>query len=207
MYYQIVKVIVSLILRILARIEIVGVENVPPKGPYIVICNHLGRFDPPLLLIALPVRMIVLAASKYQNHPIFGPLLSSMGAIYVRRGEVDRQALRACRDALERGGILGMAPEGTRSPMGALQEGHTGVAYLASRTGVPILPVAITGTEKITASLKRFRRDRVKAVIGETFTLPDIEGKATGQQLKELTELIMRHLAGMLPEEYRGVYR
>ena len=207
MYYRIVKMIISLIYRLLARIEIVGVENVPQKGPYIVICNHLSSFDPPLLLITLPVRMTVLAANKYRSHPIFGPFLSSMGATYVRRGEVDRQALRACLDVLRRGGIIGIAPEGTRSPTGALQEGHTGVAYLASRAGVPILPVVVTGTEKMPASLKRLRRGQVKAVIGETFTLPITERKARGKQLKEFTELIMRHLADMLPEEYRGVYR
>jgi 1-acyl-sn-glycerol-3-phosphate acyltransferase len=206
MYYQIVKTICSLIFRLLARIEIVGAENAPQKGPCIVICNHLSHFDPPLLLIALPVRMTVLAANKYRNHPVFGPFLSSMGAIYVRRGEVDRQALRACLDILGEGGIIGMAPEGTRSPTGALQEGHTGVAYLASRAGVPILPVAVTGTEKMPASLKRLRRGQVKAVIGETFILPITERKARGKQLKEFTELIMLRLAEILPEEYRGVY-
>ena len=130
MYYQIVKIVFSLIYRLMARIEIVGVENVPQKGPYIVICNHLHRFDPPLVAIALPARMVFLAANKYRSHPIFGPFMSSVGAIYVRRGEVDRQALRACLDVLRVGGIIGMAPEGTRSPTGALQKGRTGVAYL-----------------------------------------------------------------------------
>jgi 1-acyl-sn-glycerol-3-phosphate acyltransferase len=207
MYYRIVKMIFSLIYRLLACIEIIGAENVPQEGPYIVVSNHISSFDPPLLLIALPGRMTVLAANKYRSHPIFGPFLSSMGAIYVRRGEVDRQALRACLDVLRGGGIMGMAPEGTRSPTGGLQEGRTGVAYLASRTGVPILPVAITGTEKMLASLKRFHRGQMKAVIGETFTLPVTERKARGKQLKEFTELIMRRLADMLPEEYRGVYR
>jgi 1-acyl-sn-glycerol-3-phosphate acyltransferase len=207
MYYRIVKMITSLLYRLLARIEIVGVENVPQEGPYIVICNHLSSFDPPLLLIALPIRMMVLAADKYRNHPIFGPVMSSMGTIYVQRGEVDRQALRACLDFLRGGGIIGIAPEGTRSPTGALQEGRTGVAYLASRAEVPILPVAVTGTEKMPANLKRLRRGQVKAVIGEPFTLPVTERKARSRHLKEFTELIMRRLADMLPEEYRGVYR
>ncbi len=207
MYYRIVKSIIGAILKLLAHIEIVGVENVPPRGPYIVICNHLSIFDPPLLLIALPVQVTVLAASKYRHHPLFAPLLSSMGAIYVRRGEVDRRALRACLDTLRKGGIIGMAPEGTRSPTGALQKGRTGVAYLASRTGVPILPVAVTGTEKMPAGLKRLRRGRVKVVIGEPFTLPATGRKARGKQLKEFTDLIMHRLADMLPEEYRGIYR
>lgn len=207
MYYRIVRIIISLIYRLLARMEVVGTENVPQEGPCIVICNHLSSFDPPLLLVAVPLRMTVLAADKYRGHPIFGPFLSSMGAIYVRRGEVDRQALRACLDVLREGGVIGIAPEGTRSTTGALQEGRTGVAYLASRAGVPILPVAITGTEKLPASLKRLRRGQMKAVIGEPFTLPTTEGKARGEQLKEFTKLIMRRLASMLPEEHRGVYR
>ena len=116
MYYRIVKMIIRLIFRLLTRIEIVGVENLPQEGPYIVICNHLSHFDPPLLLIVLPGPMTVLAANKYRNHPIFGSLLSSMDTIYMRRGEADRQALRVCLDVLRGGGIIGIAPEGTRSP-------------------------------------------------------------------------------------------
>ncbi len=76
MYYRVVKMIVSLIFRLLARIEIVGAENVPLEGPYIVICNHISSFDPPLLLIALPVRLMVLAANKYRNHTLNGFLHS-----------------------------------------------------------------------------------------------------------------------------------
>jgi 1-acyl-sn-glycerol-3-phosphate acyltransferase len=205
MYYRLVRAIINILFGLLARREVVGRENVPEKGPYIIVCNHLSRFDPPLLLTVLPCRATVLAADKYRKS-IFGPLLSSMGAIFIRRGEVDRKALRECLAVLERGGILGVAPEGTRSRTKALQKGRKGVAYLVSRAGVPILPIAVTGTEKIAKAFMRLKRAEVRVVIGKSFTLP-AKSKVRSRELEEFTDLIMRRIAELLPEEYRGVYK
>lgn len=205
MYYRLVRWIIALLAKILVRVEIVGRENVPLEGGCIIAPNHLSWFDSPLLLIAVPRHITVLAANKYRRHPLFGPLLASMGAIWIRRGEVDRQALQRALEVLRAGGCLGMAPEGTRSQTGALQRGKTGAVYLASRSGAKIVPVAITGTEKIAAALKRFRRGQARIEIGKPMEW-SLSERLRGPQLEEYTELLMRRLAAMLPPEYRGVY-
>jgi 1-acyl-sn-glycerol-3-phosphate acyltransferase len=130
-----------------------------------------------------------------------------MGAIWVRRGEVDRKALREASEFLEKGGILSLAIEGTRSRTGGLQKGKTGAAYLALRYDVPILPVVVTGTEQLFRNLFRLRRTHLKTVIGKPFRLPPPDGRLRSQDLDGYTDLIMLELARMLPERYRGVYK
>jgi 1-acyl-sn-glycerol-3-phosphate acyltransferase len=203
--YGILRAIVNVLLHLLTRREYVGLENIP-EPPYILVTNHLAVFDSPLLLTVCPHRVRAFAAAKHKRNPFYALLLTIMGSIWVRRGEVDRQALREALDVLERGEVLGMAPEGTRArgPY-ALQQGKVGAAYLATRTDVPIIPVGVTGTEKIKRNLPRLRRTYVRAVVGKPFRLPE-SGRVRGQQLREYTDLIMRHIAELLPEEYRGVY-
>ena len=102
--------------------------------------------------------------------------------------------------------VLGMAPEGTRArgPY-ALQKGKTGPAYIAARADVQIVPVGLTGTEKVKRNLPRLRRTDVRIVIGKPFRLPE-SGRVRGEKLREYTDLIMYSIAELLPEEYRGVY-
>jgi 1-acyl-sn-glycerol-3-phosphate acyltransferase len=129
-----------------------------------------------------------------------------MGAIFVNRGEVDRKALRQALAVLEGGGVLGLAPEGTRSKTGAMQQGRSGAAYMAYRTGVKLLPIVATGQENVFPSLWRLRRARVLVVFGPAFEPPPVEGKASAAQVHAFAEEIMYRLAAILPPEYRGVY-
>jgi 1-acyl-sn-glycerol-3-phosphate acyltransferase len=125
----------------------------------------------------------------------------------VKRGEIDRQALRQARAVLERGEVLGVAPEGTRSRVThSLQEGKTGAAYLATRANVPLVPVALTGTQHVKPNVLHLHRTQVQAVVGKPFRLPT-DRHARSQQLQEYTELIMHKIAELLPEEYQGVYK
>ncbi len=206
MLYRIVRVILSALLSLITRREYIGLENIPDEPPYILVINHLAVFDSPLLLTVCPHTIRAFAAAKHKRNPLYAPLLVIMSSIWVRRGEVDRQALREALDVLKRGEVLGMAPEGTRArgPY-ALQKGKTGPAYLATRADVPIVPVGVTGTEQIKRNLPRLRRTHVRAVVGEPFRLPE-SGPVRGQKLREYTDLIMHRIAELLPEEYRGVY-
>lgn len=206
-WYWFVRKVIQWILPLVADHEIVGQENIPKTGPYIVVTNHLALPDPPVILTALPVKTRVFAGSTWRIHPIFGPLLSSMGAIWVRRGEVDRKALREASEFLEKGGILSLAIEGTRSRTGGLQKGKTGAAYLALRYDAPILPVVVTGTEQLLHNLARLRRTQLRTVIGKPFRLPPPDGRLRSQDLDAYTDLIMLELARLLPERYRGVYK
>jgi len=203
---RVLRAIVRAILPLLMRLEVVGRENLPSKGPYILTTNHLSAFDTPILLAVCPHPIRAFAAAKHRRNPIYAPLMIMGGSIWVRRGEVDRQALREATAWLDGGNVLGMAPEGTRARgVYALQPGKTGAAYLATRTGVPIVPVGLTGTEKVKESLPKLRRAAVRVTIGEPFRLP-ASGRVRSPQLQEYTDLVMRRIAALLPEEYRGVY-
>jgi 1-acyl-sn-glycerol-3-phosphate acyltransferase len=206
LFYCTVRAIVRVLFSLIVRQEYIGAENFPAEPPYILVSNHLAVFDAPALLILCPHSVRAFAASKHKRNPFYRALLVMMGAIWVERGEVDRKALRGALDVLKRGEVLGLAPEGTRARgTYALQKGKTGVAYIAARANVPIVPVALTGTEQIKRDLPRLRRAHVRVVVGEPFHLPE-SGRIRGQKLHEYTDLIMRRIAELLPEEYRGVY-
>jgi 1-acyl-sn-glycerol-3-phosphate acyltransferase len=203
--YHIIRAIINALFSLIARREYIGLDNFP-EPPYILATNHLSVFDTPALLTACPHTIRALAAAKHKRNPIYAPLLAIMGSIWVQRGEVDRQALREALKLLRGGGVLGMAPEGTRARgTYALQKGKTGPAYLATRADVPIVPVGVTGTEHIKHNLPRLRRTPVRLVVGKPFRLPE-SGRVRGQKLRQYTDLIMYHIAELLPEEYRGVY-
>ena len=205
-WYKVVRGTIGFLLRILSRLDVRGLEHIPDEGPYLLITNHLHWLDPPVLGVVFPHRAHIFAAEKWEHHWLLGPFLRSMDAIFVNRGEVDRKALRQALAILEGGGVLGLAPEGTRSKTGAMQRGRSGAAYMAYRTGARLVPVVSTGQENVFPSLRRLRRARVRVVFGPPFAPPPVEGKASAAQVHGFSEEIMYRLAAMLPPEYRGVY-
>ena len=205
-WYRVVRGVIGFLIRLLARVEIVGMETLPSQGPYLLVTNHLHWLDPPLLLAVIPHRSYVFAAEKWETHWFLGPLMHSMDAIFVQRGEVDRKALRQALAILKGGGVLGLAPEGTRSKTGGLQRGRSGAAYLAFRTGVPLVPVVTWGQKGVFPTLRQLRRARVHVIFGKPFEPPPVEGKASAAEAHAFSEEIMYRLAAMLPPEYRGVY-
>jgi 1-acyl-sn-glycerol-3-phosphate acyltransferase len=206
-WYRFVLVVTSALFRALCRVEIDGQSNVPEKGPLILASNHLHVFDPPLALAALPYRKItVLVAEKWAETWPASWLLKSMGAIFVHRGEVDREALNKCLAVLEQNGMLGLAPEGTRSRTGTMQRGKPGIAYLATKANVPILPMGISGQNQIFAGWKRLRRPRVDVRIGQPFWLQPVQGRNKSVQLQARSDEVMRRIADLVSEDLRGVY-
>jgi 1-acyl-sn-glycerol-3-phosphate acyltransferase len=131
-----------------------------------------------------------------------------LNVIWVDRFNADFSAIREALSRLKKGGALVLAPEGTRSKTGALIEGRPGISYLAAKAGVPIVPVAIVGSEdKVVVSyLKRLRRAPITIRIGEPFTLPPVPVKDREAALQQYTDEIMCRIAALLPVEYRGVY-
>ena len=195
----------NLLMRLISRCEYIGLENIPADPPYILVSNHLAFLDSLLVLSLCPHVSRAFAAAKHKRNPLFAVLLTVMGSVWVRRGTIDRHALQEALDVLRRGEVLGVAPEGTRSPDHTLKKGKVGAAYLATRADVPLVPLAITGTENIVHDLLRLRRARVRVVIGKPFRLPE-NGRVRSKKLREYTNLIMYRIAELLPEEYRGVY-
>jgi 1-acyl-sn-glycerol-3-phosphate acyltransferase len=197
--------IMRFLVRLLTRVTVEGLENVPAQGAFVLAVNHLDYLDAPIVFAKMPRRTVVFAADKWAKTPFSGWILSHVGtAIYVERGAPDRKALASALTVLKAGGALAMAPEGTRSPTGGLTKGHTGVAYLATRSATPILPVVACGQEQSVRYWRRLRRVPVQIRIGSLIHLP--AEKARTEQLNQYTEQLMLTLASMLPEQYQGVY-
>ena len=205
-FYYLETLIAKILLRLLTRREVRGRENVPVEGPLIVVANHLSLADPPILAASLQRRIVFMAKEESFRHPLEGPLVRGFRAFPVRRGQLDRRALRSAQQVLGEGLALGMFPEGTRSRTAQLQAGQPGTALIALRSGAPVLPVALTGTEKVLGPRLLYGRLRITVTVGEPFSLPPVDGKLTKAQLASATEVIMAHLAELLPESYKGVY-
>lgn len=208
MKYTTFRSIVRFIMRMIADVELVGAENLP-QGNVLVAANHLGRLDTAALLCVVDREDIIMAvAEKYKDHFLFGAIGRAINAIWLNRFEADFAALREILVRMEKGGLMVIAPEGTRSKTEALQQGKMGAAFLASKSGYPILPVALTGTEDrgVVENLKKFRRLKIKIVAGKPFNIDVPRGKGREEALRQATDEIMCQIAAMLPEKYRGVY-
>lgn len=208
MKYRTLRSIVRFFMRIIADIEINGIEKLP-EGNAIVAANHLGRLDTAALLCILDREDIIMpVAEKYRDHPLYGAIGRAANAIWLNRFEADYSAFRQILERMKQGGLLVIAPEGTRSKTEALQEGKMGVAFLASKSGYPVLPVAVTGTEDrmIIENLKHFRRSKITATAADLFYVNIPNGKGREEAMRQVTDEIMCQIAALLPEKYRGVY-
>jgi 1-acyl-sn-glycerol-3-phosphate acyltransferase len=204
--YYLLRCIVRVLLGWIATVKIEGVENVPAEGGFLMTPNHLSYIDPPLMLMALPRRIRVLAAQKYRRNPILRFLFEVMGCIWVRQFEADHEALRECLRLLRSGGVLGVSPEGTRSRIThALIRGRGGAAFLASRSGVKILPAAVWGTETFFNDVLHFRRPKAFIRFGKPYQL-EFSARPKGPELERATDDIMCAIAALLPPSYRGEY-
>jgi 1-acyl-sn-glycerol-3-phosphate acyltransferase len=195
-----------LLLKVVARVQVQGIERFPKQGPALIVTNHLGDADIPLGLAYVPVAPEVLAKTELRELPILGCLMNAYGVIWLHRGRPDRKALREALHALAEGRFLVIAPEGRESLAGALEAGTYGAAFLAIHSGVPIVPVTFTGTEnwRVIQNLLHLRRLSLSLTIGSAFHLPGFTD--TRQAIRQGTEMIMRHLARQLPSSYQGSY-
>jgi 1-acyl-sn-glycerol-3-phosphate acyltransferase len=183
-----------------------GLKNYPPRGPALVVINHLGDPDAILGLAALPDTPDFIGKIELRDIPMLRFLAELYGVIWIHRGQPDRRALSATLQAFRQGRRIIIAPEGRESVSGALEEGTEGAAFLALKAGVPVVPVTIIGSEfrHIENNLKKLQRTQVMVTVGKPFILPQ---QARGQDsLRVGTRLIMEALARQLPPEYRGVY-
>ena len=197
------------LLALLLRVELRGLENFPRHGPAVVVINHLGDADAALLLGLLPVDLEALGKLELRQFPVLGKLMDMYGIIWVHRGQPDRRAIRAALDGFAEGRVLVIAPEGRYSLIHGLEQGTGGAAFLARKADVPIVPVALTGTEnpRVYGNMRRLRRTQASLTVGVPFRLNGPRGSSKdGWRLAEDTRRIMETLAAMLPPEYRGVY-
>jgi 1-acyl-sn-glycerol-3-phosphate acyltransferase len=204
-FYYVNLLWVRALILIAASRDIQGRENVPRKGPLILVSNHLNNADPPVLTPSTPRQIAWLTKAEWFSTPFVGWLLRLAGMIPVRRFDADLQALRKAQELLRQGGCLGMFPEGTRSKTAGLTRGQPGTALIAIRSGAPIQPAAIWGTENARLPRDIFRRTRVHVRFGQPFRL-ETPKRISREDIEQGTDRIMRSIAELLPEQYRGVY-
>jgi 1-acyl-sn-glycerol-3-phosphate acyltransferase len=197
---------------LLARVKVEGLENIPESGSLLAICNHCSNADGMLLMgYVVPGMgrpMGWLGKEEAMRWPFAGWAMRQNGVMGVRRGAGDLEAFKQAKGVLDKGGILTIFPEGTRSPSGAMQEVKEGATVLAVRSGAPILPIAIVGSQRFWPKGKLLPRPgrRMTVRVGETFTLTMAKGGDRQEAMRHATAEMMRHVAEMLPPEQRGVY-
>jgi len=185
MLYLLGRAIFRIIFRVVFRWRVSGREHLPTAGPYLLCANHTSWWDPPLVGSIVDPRVYFMAKEELFRVPVLGPVIRAWGAYPVKRHRADRKALRRSLELLEEGKVLGIFAEGTRSRNGRLQKAEGGAAWLAQRSGAPVVPIGIA------APYRPFKPLQVR--IGPPFRLEQ-EG-----DLAEASETIMRAIASLLP--------
>lgn len=225
--------VLRLFCALFVRRRVVGRENLPPRGPYIIIANHFSLFEVPLIGLVLPMLPIYFAARELAEVGVMRWAFWANETILVRRGYADRQAFFRSYEVLGNGRVLVIFPEGgitaetverasaglstmdmtshNSRPSAKLIHGRAGAAYIASKTQVPIVPIALLGTEKIERNVRRWRRTEVEVRVGRPFgPLPALDGEQVWwekrRELNRLSDEMMREIAALMPVENRGVY-
>ncbi len=188
------------------RMKVVGLENVPPRGPVILVCNHLAFTDPPLLVASIPRPLHFLGKQELFSNPVGKFLMRGFHVLPYNRTTASTDTMRTLLGLLDRDRAVVVFPEGTRSSSHSLQEAQLGVVYLALKSQAPILPVGVTGTQKVRGWRMPMPLCTLTASIGPPFTLPHIEGRAPRPVMQSMLRMIMERVATQLPPEFRGVY-
>jgi 1-acyl-sn-glycerol-3-phosphate acyltransferase len=217
--FIVLRQILLFLCRVLVGLKVEGLERVPREGPLVVVSNHLHNADPVILSIACPRPVHFMAKVELLKIPVIGRLIRLGGAFPVARGKADRTAIRRAVATLDQGIAVGMFPEGTRSRSWHMEQALPGAGLVAIMGKAKIQPVGITGSETLPLNDKKGRRrdrsgtgtgrsrPRVHIVFGEPFELPTVTESGGRMTADAATELMMRSVAELLPEAYRGVYR
>ena len=190
--------------RLLTRIDIAGADRLPRDGCVVVAVNHLHILDALWAFVVIPRRTVFLVASEFRDRPVVGQLLRLGDSIFVERGAGDYDAAQRAVDALRSGAAVGIAPEGKLSTTGGLIRGQPGLARIAADAGAPVVPLAMSGQERMWRSWLRLRRLPIRVRFGPA--IPPPPRPTTAKALEEYSDRVMRALAAELPPEYRGVY-
>ena len=190
----------------LGRLEVTGREGVPPYGPLIVVSNHLSFTDPPLLVASLPRPLYFIAKRPWFAGPLSRYAMSRIHVTPFDRSSLRIDAARTMLRLIARDKAVVVFPEGHRSPDHTMKQGMLGIVYLALKSQAPILPVGLTGTENLRAWRMPAPLCRLRANIGQPFTLPVIDGHPSKEVMRSILDMIMGRIADLLPEAYRGDY-
>jgi 1-acyl-sn-glycerol-3-phosphate acyltransferase len=186
--------------------KVSGRENVPRKGALIIVANHLSDIDAFILNASIPRRVEFMAKAELFQKPIISNISRAYGAFPINENGMEFYSINHSLAILKRNGALGIFPEGAKNPP-ALGEAMLGSAMIAMKSGVPILPVGIIGTESVGNGLRIcYPRGTFRITIGKPFSLPDASEKRIRENVEFATDTIMNQIAALLPERYRGLY-
>ncbi|TRZ51742.1 MAG: 1-acyl-sn-glycerol-3-phosphate acyltransferase [Dehalococcoidia bacterium] len=205
-FYYVCRLVIKMLLLLLTHWQVRGKGNVPGRGPLLIVANHINLADPVLIGASLRRKVTFMAKEELFRAPFSRFFMCNFGAFPVRRGRIDRKAFNQANQVLAEGRVLVVFPEGRRSQNNQLQTAFLGSALIALRNGALVLPVGISGSEKIKGLAWMLRRPRVMVNIGNPFYPPSGSGRLTREELAELTDSMMSHIAELLPPEYRGDY-
>jgi 1-acyl-sn-glycerol-3-phosphate acyltransferase len=209
--YWIIKAILTPILRLFYRVRIDGRDRVPPRGPVILAANHRSFMDSLFLPLVIRRRVTFVAKAEYFDDKKTAWFFRGVGQIPIRRegGSASERALASATEVLEHGQVFGIYPEGTRTRDGHLHRGHTGVARLALRTGAPIVPVGMVGTDEINPIGRKLPRlfRTVRITFGEPVTVDRYAGREQDRMvLRQITDEVMFELRQLSGYEYVDTY-
>ncbi len=199
--YAITRVFVRLIIPLLGGLTVRGAENIPKTGPIILAPNHRAYLDPPYLSLVTTRQLHLMAKDGLFRIPVFGPYIKAMGAFPVKRGSADRGALKQAMAELKAGRVMGIFPEGTRAEPGTLLAGEKGFALVAKQTGVPIVPIALEGTDKVLPKHGGLRRAHVRATVGKPMTAQEmlaLNPDSSKDALTIISETTMKMIAALM---------
>jgi 1-acyl-sn-glycerol-3-phosphate acyltransferase len=202
-FYKFCKFFVKVFFLMFTRWNVSGRENIPEKGGVLVVGNHMTFAEPQILHILLKREARFATKEGFFRNKIIGTIMKSYGSFPVHPGRADIGAIRRMKQFLAQGLIVGIFPEGTRSLNRQLIPASHGAAAIAQSTGVPIIPVGITGTEKMKGFGWIFKRPVITIKIGAPFHVPPETGKKAREAA---SQFIMERIAELLPAEYHGVY-
>jgi len=204
----ILRTLIKLAFFLLGDFEIIGKENLPKKGPFLVVGNHFGFMDPLAMIKILSWKIEFLGGTRTPNAPGTVEWLRHLwGIIPVFRGSVSRDTFVISETILAQDGLLVIFPEGG-SWAKVLRPARPGVAFLAAKTGAEILPIGLDGLDSFFEKLKKFKRPKVTARIGKPFGpyKIDVKSRSDREKLDDIGHDIMKQIASLLPPEKRGFY-
>jgi 1-acyl-sn-glycerol-3-phosphate acyltransferase len=209
--YDVAKAIMTPAFKFLWRIEVDGLEHVPPNGPAVLCPNHISFMDSMFLPAVLPRRITYVGKAEYLDSWKTKYLLPALGMIPIDRtgGDAAQAALDAASRVLRRGELFGIYPEGTRSRNGQLHKGHTGAARLALRNRCPIVPVGIVGTDRIQPADSAMPRPFMKATVrfARPLDLSRYEGREGDHMLlRQITDEVMFEIRELTGQDYVDSY-
>lgn len=187
----------------LCPMRVIGHENVPTSGSALLAANHVSYLDPPAIGCALRRECWFVAKAELFSLPVLGPLLPRLHAFPVRRGTADRSAIRRCVELLGEGKLVAVFPEGTRSPDGRLMKAEPGIGIIALWAGVPVVPIALTGTDRALPRRSPFLRPSPITVrIGTPLAFHDLGADWRDRQaVAEVGRRVMTAIADLLAQD------